>query len=151
MDGNRRPQMNVSRRGKGTLCPPEAIFSRESRGRGNLSAGRDGGTILTAVFPPRPAVTAASVPPKYRDKPCFFPCVFFTLNRSLYPSTSCTTSVRADSIILLIEEMQVPWSQSYATEILRCHVCNKHCRPWAVGNAMPCHHTGYDRHDTHIL
>ena len=44
-------------------------------------------------------------------------CVFFTLNRSFYPSTSSTTSVRADSSIL--EEIQVLWSQSYATEILR--------------------------------
>ena len=48
-------------------------------------------------------------------------CVFFTLNRSFYPSTSCTTGVRADSSIL--EEIQVMWSQSYAAEILRCHVC----------------------------
>ena len=38
-------------------------------------------------------------------------CVFFTF----YPSTSSTTSVRADSSIL--EEIQVMWSQSYATEI----------------------------------
>ena len=42
-------------------------------------------------------------------------CVFFTLNRSFYPSTSIT-SVRADSLVL--EEIQVMWSQSYATEIL---------------------------------
>ena len=47
-------------------------------------------------------------------------CVFFTLNTSFYPSTSRTTSVRADCSIL--EETQVPWSQSYVTEILRCHV-----------------------------
>ena len=51
-------------------------------------------------------------------------CMFFTLNRSFYPSTSSTISVRADSSIL--EEIQVMWSQSYATEILRCHVCSKH-------------------------
>ena len=44
---------------------------------------------------------------------------------SLCPLTSSTTSVRADSSIL--EEMQVMWSQSYATEILRCHVCSMHC------------------------
>ena len=48
-------------------------------------------------------------------------CVFFILNHSFYPSTSSTTSVHADSSIL--EEIQVLlWSQSYATEILRCHV-----------------------------
>ena len=49
-------------------------------------------------------------------------CVLLTLNRSFYPSTSSTTSARADSSIL--EEIQVLWSPSYATEILRCHVCS---------------------------
>ena len=39
-------------------------------------------------------------------------CVF-TLSRSFYPSTASTASVRADSPIL--EEIQVMWSQSYAT------------------------------------
>ena len=34
----------------------------------------------------------------------------------MYASTSSTTSVRADSSIL--EEIQVLWSQSYATEIV---------------------------------
>ena len=52
-------------------------------------------------------------------------CVFLTLNSSFYPSTSCTTSVRAGCPIL--EETQVMWSQCYATEILRCHVCSNHC------------------------
>ena len=51
-------------------------------------------------------------------------CVFFTLNRYFYPSTSSATSVRADSSIL--EEIHVLSSQSHATEILRCHVCSKH-------------------------
>ena len=51
-------------------------------------------------------------------------CVFFTLNRYFYPSTSSTTSIRTDSSIL--EEIHIMWSQSYATEILRCHVCRKH-------------------------
>ena len=73
-----------------------------------------------------------------------FVCVFFTLNRSFYPSASSTTSVRADSSIL--EEIQVMWSQGYATEIATYAIST------AVGNAMPCHHTGYDRqHDIHIL
>ena len=35
-------------------------------------------------------------------------CVFLTLNRSFYPSTSSTTSVRPDSSIL--EEIQALWS-----------------------------------------
>ena len=52
-------------------------------------------------------------------------CVFFKFNRSFYPSTSSTTSLRADSSIL--EDIKVLWSQSYATEILRCHVCSMHC------------------------
>ena len=72
-------------------------------------------------------------------------CVFFTLNRSFYPSTSSTTSVGADSSI--VEEIQVLWPQSYAPEILRCHlpgtlVCSKHCS-WQC-NAMSlvtCLHT----------
>ena len=52
-------------------------------------------------------------------------CVFFILNRSFYPSTSSTISVRDDSSIL--EEILVLlWSQSYATETLRCPVCSKH-------------------------
>ena len=51
-------------------------------------------------------------------------CVFFTIiNRSFYPSTSGTTSVRAVSSIL--EEVQLLWSQRHATEILRCQVCSK--------------------------
>ena len=70
-------------------------------------------------------------------------CSLFTFNRSFYPSTSSTTIDRYDSSIL--EEIQVLWSQSYATEILRCHVCSKSCS--AVENAMPCHDTRYDRHD----
>ena len=37
-------------------------------------------------------------------------CVIFILNRSSYPSTSSTTTVRADSSILLIGEIQVMWS-----------------------------------------
>ena len=48
------------------------------------------------------------------------------ITRSFYPSTSSTTSIRADFSIL--EEIQVLWSQSYATEVPRCHVlvCSKH-------------------------
>ena len=48
---------------------------------------------------------------------CCWVCVFFTSNRSFYPSASSTTNVRADSSIL--EEIQGMWSQSYATEILQ--------------------------------
>ncbi len=59
--------------------------------------------------------------------------MFFTLNRSFYPSTFSTTSVRAGSSIL--EEIQVLWAQSYATEILRCHVGRSTAAEWA----MQCH------------
>ena len=80
--------------------------------------------------------------------------VFFTLNRSFYPSTSSTTIVRADSSIL--EER----SQSYATEILLSLSFiftnppedekkekkatyqvpgTRYAVSTAVGNAMPCH------------
>ena len=70
-------------------------------------------------------------------------CVFsFTSNRYFYPSiSSATTSVRADSsILLLMEEIQViMWSQSYATEILlyvaTYQVCGKHSSRQC--NAMP--------------
>ena len=58
---------------------------------------------------------------KYHES-CFFCSLGTALNRSFYMSTSSTTSVRADSSALLIEEIQVLWSQSYATEILSCHV-----------------------------
>ena len=57
-----------------------------------------------------------------------------------------TTCARAYSSTL--EDIQVMWSQSYPTAvILRCHVS---VSP-AVGNAVPCHHTRYDRHDIHNL
>ena len=50
-------------------------------------------------------------------------CVFSTVNRSSYPSTSSATSVGADSSILsfIMEDIQVLWAQSYTTEI-RSHV-----------------------------
>ena len=47
-------------------------------------------------------------------------CMFLPLDRALYQSISSTTSVHADSSIL--EEVDVMWSQSCATEITRCHV-----------------------------
>ena len=41
-------------------------------------------------------------------------CVFFTLNRSFYPPTSSTTSVRTDSSILLtLLEPQSRFGQNY--------------------------------------
>ena len=60
-------------------------------------------------------------------------------------------SVRTDSSIL--EEIQVLWPQSYATEIIRCcHVPGtRYALSTAVGNAMLCHYTGYDTHDIRIL
>ena len=59
-----------------------------------------------------------------------------------------TTSVRADSSIL--REIQVLWSQNYATEILRT-LPRMQWAQQSVDDAMTCHHTGYDRHDIHIL
>ena len=69
--------------------------------------------------------------------------VLVRLNRSFYPSTSSTISVRANSSIL---ESSVA-EKSYATEILLIH-CSAVSR---VENAMPCHDTGHDRHDIRIL
>ena len=73
----------------------------------------------------------------------YYVCVVFTLNRFFFPSTSSTTSVRADFSIL--EEIQ----------ILRCHVPGIWYAVSRVGNAMPCRHTDnrYDIlvHDVHIL
>ena len=69
--------------------------------------------------------------------------VFFTLIRYSYPSISSTTSVCADSSIL--EIYKVLWSPNYAPEMLHCYAAGR------VDRAMPCHHTGYDRHDIHIL
>ena len=65
--------------------------------------------------------------------------VFFTSSRFFYPWTSRTTSVCVDSPIDYPREIQIMWSQNYATEILRCHVpvCSMH--------------SGYDRHDIRIL
>ena len=77
-----------------------------------------------------------------------FVCVFFTLNRYFYTQpvdiqhNQCPCrcfNPRNDTSYYV-----VTWSQSYATEILRCHIpgtwyaCSKHS---SVGNAMSsCHH-----------
>ena len=76
-------------------------------------------------------------------------CVFFTLNRPFCPSTSGTTSVRADSSIL--EEIRVMLSQSYATVAEISTLPRTRHAVNTMGNAMPCHCTGYDRHGIHIL
>ena len=52
------------------------------------------------------------------------------------------TSVRADSSIL--EDIQVMWSQSYATQILRCHIYSKHSS--GQYNAMPSYKIPLGRH-----
>ena len=69
-------------------------------------------------------------------------CVLFTLNRSFYPSTSSTTSARANASIL--EEMQVMWSQSYAKSILE-YVATY---AGAQQRAMQCHVIILDTTDT---
>ena len=71
-------------------------------------------------------------------------CVFFASNRYFYPSTSRTTSVRADSAIL--EEIQVRWSLNYATrDTIRVTYAGS-----PVENAMLCHHAAYDGQDIHV-
>ena len=60
---------------------------------------------------------------------------FFTSNRPFYPSTSSTTSVRADYSIL--EDIQVMWSHSYATEMPGTTLPRtRYAVSSAVGNAM---------------
>ena len=46
------------------------------------------------------------------------------------------------------KEIQVLWSQTYATEILNAAT---YPVSTALGNAMPCDHTWYNRNDIHIL
>ena len=54
-------------------------------------------------------------------------CVFLTLNRSFYPSTTSTRSVRADSSPWAIQAL---WSQNYDTEIpLHCNALTMHDLP----------------------
>ena len=60
-------------------------------------------------------------------------CVFFTLHRYFYPSTSSTNNQRPCRESSILEEMHVPWPQNYATERdttyeVRCYACsiNKH-------------------------
>ena len=72
-------------------------------------------------------------------------CVFFTLKYSFYPSTSSTTSARADYSIL--EEILL---YGHKTTSQRYYVAT-YAVSTAVGNTMPCHYTGYDRHAIHIL
>ena len=75
-----------------------------------------GQAVVTGAIPPSPRhvplVFVAPFSPTFGfNRVCVFG--FFTLNRSFYPSTSSTTSVRADSSILSIEKIRVMWSQSH--------------------------------------
>ena len=70
-------------------------------------------------------------------------CVFFTLNRYF-----CPVDIQHNQSVPILqglEEIQVMWSQSYATEIVRCHVpvCSKH-KHWT----MRCHAIILDTADT---
>jgi len=67
-------------------------------------------------------------------------CVFFTLNRSFYPSTSSTPIILSVPI-LHPREVQALWSQTYDTEILHRNAAK------GVDNAMSCHRAGYNRHN----
>ena len=76
----------------------------------------DGSTELLILIPPDETDTAqcgeadtSTMKVVEKDE-----TMFFTSNRSSYPSTSSTTSVRADCSFL--EEIQVLWSQSYVTD-----------------------------------
>ena len=62
-------------------------------------------------------------------------CVFFTLHHTFYPSTSSTTSVRADFSIL---ESYKLGGDKTTPEILHCYTVNE------ANSAMACHHTGCD-------
>jgi len=53
-------------------------------------------------------------------------CVFFTFNRSFYPSTSSTTSVRADSSIL--ERYKLCGHKTTPQILHCCLVCSKQSR-----------------------
>ena len=105
-------------------------------------------------------------------------CAFFALYRSFYPSTSSTTSVRADSQILIrgtivnrtyghtktyLVRIYLPffthniWSYSLWAPVIESYkLCGHKTTPQRsyivvigtrVDNAMPSHHTGYERHD----
>ena len=67
-------------------------------------------------------------------------CVFFTLNRSFYPSTSSTPIILSVPI-LHPREVQALWSQTYDTEILHRNAAK------GVDNAMSCHRAEYNRHN----
>ena len=68
-------------------------------------------------------------------------CVFFTLNRSFYPSTAHPVSV---PILPPTREIQALWSQNHDDrDLLLCSAVSK------VDSAMTCHRTGYDRYDIH--
>ena len=69
-----------------------------------------------------------------------FDCVL--LNRFFYPSTSSTTSVRAD---YAINREKALWSLNCAADILHYYAVSR------VDNAMPWHCTGYDRHNIHMI
>ena len=86
-----------------------------------------------------------AIPPVYIY---WYVCVFFTLNRSFYPSTSSATSIRADLSIL----EEIPWYKLCGHKATpQIDYVATYAVSTAVGNAMPCHRTRYDRHDTHNL
>ena len=69
-------------------------------------------------------------------------CIFFTLNRSFYPSTSRTPIVSADFFLL---ERYKLCGHKTTTEILHRNAVSR------IDNAMTRHRTGYDRCDIRML
>ena len=65
-------------------------------------------------------------------------CVFFTFNRSFYPSKSSTISARADSSILEETSSLVTKLRHRDNTLARTSYTEITA---AVGNAMSCHHT----------
>ena len=70
-----------------------------------------------------------------------------------YPPTSSTASARADSSILLLMliKERYKFCGHKTTPHQRYDVATYGVSTAAVNNAMPCHDTGYDRHNIHIL
>ena len=80
--------------------------------------------------------------PPRRQGVCVLHIQPFFLPVDEYPAT---TSARADSSILFNRGVPVTWSQNDATETIHWYAVR------GGDNAMPCHYTGYDMHDIHIL
>ena len=77
--------------------------------------------LLLFVVPRFPLLS-----PRFR----FLLCVFFTSNRSFYPSTSSTPSVRADPSYI---EIQTSSGHKITTDILHCNAVTIQCPAIILG------------------